>query len=168
MTSKALHVYSLRLSLGWKRWICLHRIRNHRVLRHIIKIISHCLYRDCILLALNLLRFVMRANLARCVVFLPLPLGFPILLKQLLALLCKSLKTRSISSIKLISASVYIQRALGNVHADVFTTPMLILTFTGSTLIGRAPHFILRAIELGVMMVRWLLINNSLQVLVRH
>jgi hypothetical protein len=110
----------------------------------------------------------MRANLARCVVFLPLSLGFPILLKQLLTLLCKPLKSRSISSIKLISASVYIQRALGDVHAYVFTAPMFILTFTWRTLIRRAPHFILWAIELGVMMVRWLLINNSLQVLVRH
>ena len=146
----------------------MHRIRNQRVLRHLIKIIAHCLNRDCILLALNFLRLVMRANLARCFVFLPLPLGFPILLKQLLTLLCKSLKSRSISSIKLISASVYIQRALGDVHAYVFTATMLILTFTWRTLIGRAPHFIRRAIELGVMMVRWLLINYSLQILVRH
>ena len=45
---------------------------------------------------------------------------------------------------------------------------MLILSFTWGTLIRRAPHFTLRAIELGVMMVRWLLINYSLKVLVRH
>jgi hypothetical protein len=45
---------------------------------------------------------------------------------------------------------------------------MLILTFTWCALIGWAPHFIRRAIELGVMMVRWLLINYSLKVLVRH
>jgi hypothetical protein len=168
MTSEALHVYSWRLSKGWNGWICLHLIRSHRVLWHIIKIMADCLHRDCILLALYLLRFVMWANLARCVVFLPLPLGLSILFKQLLTLLCEPLKSRATCSIKLISTCVYIQRALGNVHAYVFAAPMLILNFTRRPLIGRAPHLVLRAIELRVMMVRWLLINNSLQVLVCH
>ena len=166
MTSEALHVYSWRLSLGWNGWICLHLIRSHRVLWNIIKIMADCLCRDCILLALYLLRLVLWANLARCVVFLPLPLGLPILFKQFLTLLCEPLKSRATCSIKLISASVYIQRALGDVHTYVFAAPMLILSLTWCPLIGRASHFVLRAIELGMMMVRWLLINNSLQVLV--
>jgi hypothetical protein len=110
----------------------------------------------------------LRANLARCVVLLSLPLGLPILFKQFLTLLCEPLKSRAICSIKLISTSVYIQRALGDVHAYVFAAPMVILSFTRRPLIGRAPHFFLWAIELGMMMVRWLLINYSLQVLVCH
>lgn len=98
--------------------------------------------------------------------FLTLPLGFPILFQQLLALLSQPLKPLRTAYVELVTSSVNVEWALRDVQTYVLLALVFILTITGCALIGGTPLAILY--ELRLMMNVWFLIDNGLQVLIGH